>query len=148
MSNPMDVRNSLTPTAVGSQGTNDAEQRKIKDLAQQFEAMLMSQMLREMRRSMLSGLEDENKGDGFGGDALMDTINVQLGLALSRAGGFGLSSVLLGGLERLTGPAKPEDVSNAVREITNTETPALPASVVPADTTGFAAPMSSSLPVQ
>ena len=43
----------------------DADRQQIKRLAQEFEAMLMTQMLREMRRSMLS---DESEDAGLGGE--------------------------------------------------------------------------------
>ncbi len=44
----------------------------------------MTQMLREMRRSMLD--EDEDKENGFGAAAMTDTADVELGGALSRVG--------------------------------------------------------------
>jgi murein DD-endopeptidase MepM/ murein hydrolase activator NlpD len=79
---------------------SDAERQQIKQLAQEFEALLMTQMLREMRRSMLS---DEPPEGGLGSDVMTDTIDVELGRALSRVGGFGLSGVMLSALERRVG---------------------------------------------
>jgi murein DD-endopeptidase MepM/ murein hydrolase activator NlpD len=95
----------------------DADRQEIKRLAQQFEAMLMTQMLREMRRSMLD--DDEDKENGFGAAAMTDTADVELGGALSRSGGIGLTDSLLKAFERqITGvqdqnpPAKePETVA-------------------------------------
>ena len=40
-----------------------AAREKVKQLAQEFESLLMGQMLKEMRKSMLS--EDEDAGAGF-----------------------------------------------------------------------------------
>jgi murein DD-endopeptidase MepM/ murein hydrolase activator NlpD len=77
---------------------NDADRQEIKRLAQQFEAMLMTQMLREMRRSMLD--DDEDKENGFGAGAMTDTADVELGAALSRTGGIGLTNSLLKAFER------------------------------------------------
>jgi murein DD-endopeptidase MepM/ murein hydrolase activator NlpD len=76
----------------------DADRQEIKRLAQQFEAMLMTQMLREMRRSMLD--DEEAKENGFGAEAMTDTADVELGAALSRTGGIGLTEGLLKVFER------------------------------------------------
>lgn len=76
----------------------DADKQEVKRLAQQFEAMLMTQMLREMRRSMLD--DDEEKENGFGADTMTDTADVELGSALSRGGGVGLTDQLLNAFER------------------------------------------------
>jgi murein DD-endopeptidase MepM/ murein hydrolase activator NlpD len=76
----------------------DAERAEIKRLAQEFEAMLMTQMLREMRRSMLD--EDEEKDNGFGASTMTDTGDIELGRALSRAGGVGLADSMLKAFER------------------------------------------------
>ncbi|HSJ42768.1 MAG TPA: peptidoglycan DD-metalloendopeptidase family protein, partial [Xanthobacteraceae bacterium] len=76
----------------------DADRQEIKRLAQQFEAMLMTQMLREMRRSMLD--DQDEKENGFGAEAMTDTADVELGAALSRTGGIGLTGNLLKAFER------------------------------------------------
>src|SRR5262245_19013278 len=80
---------------------SDAEREAIKRLAQEFEAMLMTQMLREMRRSMLDGDEKEQ---GFGAGVMTDTVDVELGRALSQVGGLGLSDVLVNAFNRLAAP--------------------------------------------
>jgi murein DD-endopeptidase MepM/ murein hydrolase activator NlpD len=77
----------------------DADREEIKRLAQQFEAMLMTQMLREMRRSMVDD-DEEGKENGFGTETMTDTADVELGSALSRAGGIGLTNSLLKAFER------------------------------------------------
>lgn len=86
----------------------DPQQEQVRKLAQEFEAMLMTQMLREMRRSMLS--DDDEADDGLGRDTMTDTIDVELGRALSRVGGFGLSSVMLKALERGAGLIRPSPI--------------------------------------
>ena len=86
----------------------DPQREQVKKLAQEFEAMLMTQMLREMRRSMLS--DDEDAGAGLGRDTMTDTIDVELGQALSRVGGFGLSNMMLKALERGVGLGQPSPV--------------------------------------
>jgi murein DD-endopeptidase MepM/ murein hydrolase activator NlpD len=62
--------------------------------------MLMTQMLRGMRRSMLS--DDENEG-GLGRETMTDTMDIELGRALASVGGFGLSSTLLKAIEKSVG---------------------------------------------
>jgi murein DD-endopeptidase MepM/ murein hydrolase activator NlpD len=84
--------------SLDSSKRTDADRQEIKRLAQQFEAMLMTQMLREMRRSMLD--DEEAKENGFGAEALTDTADVEFGAALSRTGGIGLTDSLLKVFER------------------------------------------------
>jgi murein DD-endopeptidase MepM/ murein hydrolase activator NlpD len=77
-------------------GDRAIDQDTVRRLAQEFESLLMTQMIREMRRSML----DDEETEGFGSDALMDTGVVELGRALSAGGGFGLAQSLLGVFEK------------------------------------------------
>jgi len=83
----------------------DPRVEQVKKLALEFEAMLMTQMLREMRRSMLSP-DDEIDG-GLGRDTMTDTIDVELGRALSRVGGFGMSKIILEAFDRNAGVGLP-----------------------------------------
>lgn len=80
------------------------DKQEIQRLAQQFEAMLMTQMLREMRRSMVD--EEEDQEDGFGASAMTDTSDIALGNALSSAGGLGLADALLNAFERQIAPQR------------------------------------------
>ena len=75
-----------------------AAREKVKQLAQEFESLLMGQMLKEMRKSMLS--EDEDQDPGFGAANMTEMMDTALGAALTRAGGFGLADVMLRGLDR------------------------------------------------
>lgn len=68
----------------------------VRALAQQFESMLLAQMLREMRES----LDEESDGDDLGGSMLTDAFTSELGLSLSRSGGVGLSEFLVQSLAR------------------------------------------------
>jgi murein DD-endopeptidase MepM/ murein hydrolase activator NlpD len=97
---------------VDSSKRTDADRQEIKRLAQQFEAMLMTQMLREMRRSMLD--DEEAKENGFGAEAMTDTADVELGAALSRTGGIGLTESLLKVFERqITGIQEAVDAGRS-----------------------------------
>src|SRR5262245_42785780 len=83
--------------APGTTGQADADRQQVRRLAQEFEAMLMTEMLREMRRSMI---DDDQEEDGFGAGTMTDTTDVELGRSLSRVGGLGLADILTRAFER------------------------------------------------
>ena len=87
----------------------EADRAEIKRLAQEFEAMLMTQILRDMRRTMVDDEEDQESG--FGAGALLDTSQVELGRALSRAGGLGLTDSLLKVFQRQILAVNDEDAA-------------------------------------
>jgi flagellar protein FlgJ len=72
------------PQAVG--GRADVE-----TLAREFEAMLLLQMVRQLRQSFL---EDGAGGDGLGAETMTDTIDLEFARYLSAAGGMGLARLL------------------------------------------------------
>jgi len=86
---------STTGLLKGGEPTSAETRAEIKRVAQEFEAMLMTQMLREMRRAMI----DESESDGFGSNGLTETADVEFGRALSLQGGFGLAEQLLRSFE-------------------------------------------------
>jgi murein DD-endopeptidase MepM/ murein hydrolase activator NlpD len=87
---------------------SDASRAEVRRLAQEFEALLLSQMIRDMQRSMA---DDDSAQSEFG--AMYDTANLEFGRALSAAGGLGLSSVLLGALDRLADAGSAATVSGS-----------------------------------
>ncbi len=107
---------------------------QVTQLAQEFEAMLMTQMLREMRRSMLS---DDQSG-GYGAEAMSDTTDVELGRALSQSGGFGLATVLQSAIRQQVTPSNADAGASA-------EVAGAPAAAAP-PATPIATPPVSSLP--
>lgn len=96
------------PTAERVQGIGppgrDSERAKIVRLAQEFEAMLMLQMLRQMRQSMLTPGDDGEGTGGLGADVMTDTLDVELARKLSEQRGVGLAPVLVKAFDR-RGPA-------------------------------------------
>lgn len=85
-----------------SQGSASAAQTdKMKALAQQFEGLLLLQMIREMRQSMTSFGGDDN-GDGLmsGTGTMTDTMDTAFAMQLGQSGGFGLSTQLMKSFER------------------------------------------------
>jgi len=88
-------------TAASGTGTNDdAMRQRVKQMAQDFEAMLLTQMLREMRQSMLS---DEGDEKGLGKDTMTDSFDIELGGVMSRSGGFGLAAALSKAMDQRLG---------------------------------------------
>ena len=85
-----------TPTAADAARSPE----QLRQLAAQFEALLLSQMLSQMRSSLF---EADEEASGFGGGPLGDVMFSELSLALSRAGGFGLSESMLEPLARQAG---------------------------------------------
>jgi murein DD-endopeptidase MepM/ murein hydrolase activator NlpD len=88
-----------TPSAAGKQTPE-----QLRALASQFESMLLTQMMNAMRSSMFSD-DDEDKDSGFATGPLGDAMYSELGLALSRAGGFGLTDSIMAALMREAGEA-------------------------------------------
>lgn len=95
--------------AAQSPSATDAERARVKDLAQQFESMLISQMLREMRRGMLS---DDEQEQGLGAGTFIDQMDSQLGLALSKSGGLGLSEMLRRSIDSRMQPSAAIDTTH------------------------------------
>ena len=80
------------------------EAERLRSVAAQFEALLLGQLLKEMRASMF---EEEDDESGFGGGPLADSLYSELSLALGRAGGLGLADALRGPLAREAGQPNP-----------------------------------------
>jgi murein DD-endopeptidase MepM/ murein hydrolase activator NlpD len=75
---------------------------EIVRLAQEFEAMLLTQMLREMRKSMVDERDDES---GFGSSTLTDVGDAEFARSMSAQGGIGLADALLRAFESQLAPA-------------------------------------------
>jgi murein DD-endopeptidase MepM/ murein hydrolase activator NlpD len=71
---------------------------QLRLLAAQFESMLLTQMLTQMRSSMFD--DEGEEGAGFAKGPLADAMYGELSLALSRAGGFGLGDAMMAPLMR------------------------------------------------
>jgi murein DD-endopeptidase MepM/ murein hydrolase activator NlpD len=105
------------------------DREKLKLLASEFEAMMLNNMLRGMRQSML-GEEEEG---GLGSDTMTATFDQELALTLSRARGFGLAQQLLGSLDKraqAVAAAKPALVPGPPLAGEPEEGPAMPAAAV------------------
>src|SRR6059036_1822854 len=114
MNNAIDTALAVAHATASAPGATDAERARVKDLAQQFESMLISQMLREMRRGMLS---DDEQEQGLGAGTFIDQMDSQLGLALSRSGGLGLSEMLRRSIDSRMGVAPIDTAHPALQMI-------------------------------
>jgi murein DD-endopeptidase MepM/ murein hydrolase activator NlpD len=86
--------------AAKSEAEPGSERDRLMRVAQEFESMLMLQMLKEMRKAGSWDDEEDSKG-GFGAETMLDTIDVELAGHLARVQGLGLGKQLLDALERM-----------------------------------------------
>ena len=105
---PMLSSSSLTsPPANQATGGRKDDPARARDAAQQFEALLVAQLLRSARASSGWGESDTS------GECATDFAEQQFALVLARQGGLGLAPVIAAGLERK--PADPVPGSNPQR---------------------------------
>jgi murein DD-endopeptidase MepM/ murein hydrolase activator NlpD len=67
------------------------ERARVAELAQEFEAMLMLQMVRQMRQSLL---DESEEPEGFGGSTMQDTFDTEFSRYLAQSGGVGLGDFM------------------------------------------------------
>jgi murein DD-endopeptidase MepM/ murein hydrolase activator NlpD len=84
-----------------------AEREKLGELAAQFESMLMLEMIKQMRKSLL---DDGGEGDGLGKETYSSTIDQELALHLAKAGGIGLAPTLVDAWQRQQGAVAPGSI--------------------------------------
>lgn len=111
--------------------TPGSQRYELQRIAQQFEGMLLTQMLREMRKAG----EWEKDGDqgeqgmNLGTESFTEAIDVELGLHLAKNRGLGLTSQLMQAFDRMAGSAAPPNTSE-VGGVPNSDAPS---SVAPSD---------------
>jgi murein DD-endopeptidase MepM/ murein hydrolase activator NlpD len=84
-------------TTIDRTPTPAAEKAKLGELAAQFESMLMLEMIKQMRKSLL---DEEGEGEGLGKETYSSTIDGELALHLAKAGGIGLTPMMVEAWER------------------------------------------------
>ena len=92
----------LSPVACSSAGetaSNGSETAKARDAAQQFEALLLAQILRTVRES--------SHGTDDAGECATDFAEQQFARVLAQQGGLGLAPLIAAGLERKPAAALP-----------------------------------------
>jgi murein DD-endopeptidase MepM/ murein hydrolase activator NlpD len=84
-----------TGATTGTVTPAQAERLQVLALVEQFEGMLLTEMLRDIRAG-----DEEDGGFGLGSSTMTDVMQGEFGLALSRAGGLGLGGMLARALDR------------------------------------------------
>lgn len=93
---------------------------QVRELAHEFESMLLLQMLRQMRQSMtMFGNESDGALPGLGNETLTDTMDAELARQLSVAGGLGIADLIVNAFARREGAVVAGHDSNGA-------SPALP----------------------
>ena len=104
-----------SPTSLEAKKPEAPSPEQMKVLAAQFEAMLMSQMLKSMQSAMFGDDEDDSMGCAKG--PLGDALYSDLAGALSRQGGFGLADSLVSPLLRQSSPEDLQPMFGAAANI-------------------------------
>ncbi|MCL4811326.1 MAG: peptidoglycan DD-metalloendopeptidase family protein [Vicinamibacteraceae bacterium] len=141
-----------TPARAADAGAGAAERERARQVALEFEALLLSQMFKQMRQSLL---DEQEQDEGLGASTLFDTLDVELSRHLAAQGGIGLARMVEEGLRR-TGLVGAEAIGSAeapvgaptagsvARPFVTTPGSAVPSVVAPASTS--AAPAATAAP--
>ncbi|HTV01660.1 MAG TPA: peptidoglycan DD-metalloendopeptidase family protein, partial [Luteitalea sp.] len=92
-------------TNVDRGGTPAAEREKLGELAAQFESMLMLEMIKQMRQSLID--DGGGDGEGLGNENYTSQIDGELATQLAKAGGMGLTKMLVEAYDRQQGAVAP-----------------------------------------
>ena len=100
-----DVINQIKATGAAPGALAEATPEQLKSLAAQFESLLVSEMLKDLRSSMFESGSDSSTSSA----PLADTLFAELSLAISRAGGLGFGDFMVTAAENdgLTSAAPP-----------------------------------------
>ncbi len=77
--------------------SRNLESLKAEDLAKEFESMLMLQMLRQMRQSLLDEADEQT---GLSSATMTDLVDGELARQLSKTGGLGIADAMMKALKR------------------------------------------------
>jgi murein DD-endopeptidase MepM/ murein hydrolase activator NlpD len=94
--------------------TSGAERQRLKQIAAEFESMLLVQMLKDMRKAG-QWSDSEEEPDSLGAESMFETIDVELASHLARVKGLGLQTQLLEAFSRTEKPKiEPGSISGAL----------------------------------
>lgn len=138
---PVPLRTESRP----GEAPSEAGRARLSAIAQEFEAMLMLQMVRQMRQSLLD--EQDDQGLGLGRSTMTDTIDVELARHLAAAGGLGLARGVEEGLWKAARPGdggaglvpaggRPDAIGRGRGPVTLPALGVGPSTVLPSATTG------------
>ena len=103
-----------------SQKGQPVDPKKVAQLAQEFEAMLMLQMVRQMRQSISF---DDEKEQGFGNETMTDTFDVEFSRYLAQNGGIGVGKMIQDAIAKQTGAAASSAADGAEPAASTTPSP-------------------------
>jgi murein DD-endopeptidase MepM/ murein hydrolase activator NlpD len=107
------LQRARTESAPRDEAGPGSERDRLVRVAQEFESMLMLQMLKEMRKAGSWADEDEKDGaGGYGAQTMFETIDMELAGHLTRAQGLGLGKQLLQALEKMHPEGKKDAPSS------------------------------------
>jgi Rod binding domain-containing protein len=92
--------NGVGRTPIASTGSRPPQDnsKRVADAAQQFESLLMAQLLKSMRESGAGGWL--GTGDDQAGSQAMELAEEQMAQALAQRGGLGLARLVVSGLQK------------------------------------------------
>ncbi len=96
MAGEVDLKGTLSPTFAAGQARPADDPAKVRDAAQQFEALLIGQILRSVRESEGSWL---GPGSDSAGDCVTELAEQHLAAVLAARGGLGLADLIAAGLK-------------------------------------------------
>ena len=96
---------------VATTAAETPEHRKLKDAAQQFEGMLLQEMLKPMREHGFGQSDSEDKEDGSGfADTLISFGTESVATAIAKSGGLGIAKRVV---EQVEGEKTSHDANRA-----------------------------------
>jgi flagellar protein FlgJ len=101
----------MTPVGIGASAMAvqpDQQDTKTVKAAKDFEALLISQMLKSMRSEKSGWLGSGDESDEDSNDAILSLGEQQIAQALSSGGGLGLAKSIEAGLAKATPKATPD----------------------------------------
>jgi murein DD-endopeptidase MepM/ murein hydrolase activator NlpD len=128
---PVDLTQSF---ALDTRANGKTDAAQAATLAQEFEAMLLLQMVRQMRQSLLT--EDE-EGQGLGQETMTDTFDAEFARYLAQKGGLGLQAFIKSQVDKHGDAGAGADPAKGAAPQVNT---AIPAHAAPSAVPGTATP--------
>lgn len=94
-------------------GSGQDDPRRVAELAHQFEALFIGQMLRQMRQSLTMAGDDEEDKSSKPFEAMTDQMDTALAQNLSENGGLGIAQVIIDAFNQQQSSRAPGAVAKA-----------------------------------
>jgi murein DD-endopeptidase MepM/ murein hydrolase activator NlpD len=119
------LQRARTESAPRDEAGPGSERDRLVRVAQEFESMLMLQMLKEMRKAGSWADDEEKESGGYGAQTMFETIDMELAGHLTRAQGLGLGKQLLEALEKMHPEGTAKDTKVEAPYVAPSTEPAL-----------------------